>query len=577
MPLVPVQLPPGLERNNTPYDSIDRWWDMNLVRWQSGTMRAIGGWTRNTASVLTGAIRKLFVWRNNSSKRMTLVGTDSKLYTDNDGFTDVTPANLVPLYSSTNDGGYGTGAYGADAYGTARSTSTTLYSPYNFWTFDTWGEDVILNASSDGRVFYYDVTTPTTAPAVIAPEYNVAADAVVTGSITNFTLTVTAVTSGTLTVNAKITGTGVTAGTVINAIITGTGGVGTYELNQNQTVASTTISGFNQVKTGAPTDVNGVVVTDERHLMVFERPFRVAWSSKEDYTDFDYTSTTNTAGYVDLSTHTPIEKGVQVKEGVLVFSTSDVFLGQYVGLPFIYGFTNVGQISLMHPDSIAVFNGKAAWLDRSGFKVYAGGLVSDLECPILSDIFQDFDHQYGAVRVHGCHNVVFPEIWWFYPSSGQTECDKYVAWNYVNNTWVRGSLARSAMAPADVYQHPFMGDANGHVYEHENGWTDAGTPRYDYIFIETGALGIGNGDGTVDIRQVMIGDSGEATQITAYGRMTPNGTERTFGPYTSRANGYTDTRIGAREVRLRFAPTADGDWGIGKIRLDVSAGRGSGR
>ena len=36
MPLVPVKIPPGLERNNTPYETTDRYWDSNLVRWQSG-------------------------------------------------------------------------------------------------------------------------------------------------------------------------------------------------------------------------------------------------------------------------------------------------------------------------------------------------------------------------------------------------------------------------------------------------------------------------------------------------------------------------------------------------------------
>lgn len=577
MPLVPLQLPPGLERNNTPYDSVDRWWDMNLVRWQSGTMRAIGGWVRNTASALTGAIRELFVWRNNSSRRMMLVGTESKLYTDSDTFVDITPSGLVALYSTGTGGGYGTGVYGAETYGTARTVSSTLYSPYNYWTFDTWGEDVICCASSDGRVFYYDASSPTTAPTVIGPVYSGTSAAVVTADISSFTMTVSAVTSGTLALNQKVTGTGVTAGTTITAFITGTGGTGTYQVSTSQTVASTTITTYDRTATGAPTDCNAVIVTDERHLMVFERPFRVAWSSKEDYTDFDFASTTNTAGYVDLSTHTPIEKGVNVKEGVLVFSRSDVFLAQYVGLPFIYGFTNVGATNLLHPDSIATFAGKAVWLDRTGFRIYAGGLISDLECPILSDIWQDMDESFGPIRIHGAHNGTFPEIWWFYPSTGETECNKYVAWNYLTNTWVRGTLTRSAMYPADVNARPFMADANGHVYEHENGWTNAGSPRYSDIFIESGAVGIGNGDGTIDIRQMLVGDSGEDTQVTVYGRMTPDGTERTFGPYTSRANGYTDARVSAREVRFRFSPTADGDWGVGKVRLDVSAGKGSGR
>lgn len=68
-------------------------------------------------------------------------------------------------------------------------------------------------------------------------------DAVVTGSISSTTLTVTAVTSGTLAVGQIITGTNVLSGTRITALGTGTGGTGTYTVSQSQTVASTSITG----------------------------------------------------------------------------------------------------------------------------------------------------------------------------------------------------------------------------------------------------------------------------------------------------------------------------------------------
>ena len=68
--------------------------------------------------------------------------------------------------------------------------------------------------------------------------------AVVTGSITLTTLTVSAVASGTILPSMQFTGTGVTAGTRIVAQLTGTaGGTGTYTVSASQTVASTTITG----------------------------------------------------------------------------------------------------------------------------------------------------------------------------------------------------------------------------------------------------------------------------------------------------------------------------------------------
>jgi len=63
--------------------------------------------------------------------------------------------------------------------------------------------------------------------------------ALFTGSISGTTLTVTAVTSGTIGISQALFGLGVTNATVITALGTGTGGAGTYTINQSQTVAST--------------------------------------------------------------------------------------------------------------------------------------------------------------------------------------------------------------------------------------------------------------------------------------------------------------------------------------------------
>jgi hypothetical protein len=69
------------------------------------------------------------------------------------------------------------------------------------------------------------------------------ASAVVTGSISGTTLTVSAVASGTLAVGTRITGTGITAGTSITVLGTGTGGTGTYTVSASHTLSSTTITG----------------------------------------------------------------------------------------------------------------------------------------------------------------------------------------------------------------------------------------------------------------------------------------------------------------------------------------------
>jgi hypothetical protein len=59
-----------------------------------------------------------------------------------------------------------------------------------------------------------------------------------TATIASTVMTVTAVGSGVLAVGQGVTGTGVTAGTYISSLGTGTGGTGTYNLNNGSTVAT---------------------------------------------------------------------------------------------------------------------------------------------------------------------------------------------------------------------------------------------------------------------------------------------------------------------------------------------------
>ncbi len=69
-----------------------------------------------------------------------------------------------------------------------------------------------------------------------------------TGSISADTLTITAVTSGTLAVGNGVTyqtaGVYRPMGITVSAILTGSGGIGTYKINQSLTASSTTITGF---------------------------------------------------------------------------------------------------------------------------------------------------------------------------------------------------------------------------------------------------------------------------------------------------------------------------------------------
>lgn len=66
--------------------------------------------------------------------------------------------------------------------------------------------------------------------------------AIFTGSISSTTLTVTSVLSGTIAVGQALFGNNISQNTVITALGTGSGGVGTYTVSKSQTVASTSIN-----------------------------------------------------------------------------------------------------------------------------------------------------------------------------------------------------------------------------------------------------------------------------------------------------------------------------------------------
>ena len=127
-------------------------------------------------------------------------------------------------------------------------------------------------------------------------------------------------------------------------------------------------------------------------------------------------------------------------------------------------------------------------------------------------------------------------------------------------------------------RRPLAGTADGNIYEHENGWTDAGLPILGNRWIETGALGIGMGERILDVRQAMVAtqdqfhDVKQSVKLQFFGRYTPDGAERVFGPYTPRLDGYTDTRVNCREARVRFIGNVDALFDVGQLRLDVRPG-----
>jgi hypothetical protein len=111
--------------------------------------------------------------------------------------------------------------------------------------------------------------------------YTSSAGAVITASIATTTMTVTAVTSGVLYVGQTIQGAGITTQTIITALGTGTGGTGTYTINNSQTVASETMYALNWTvlpsSDGAFTGGETCDIVD--NYFVYNRPASQQWGA----------------------------------------------------------------------------------------------------------------------------------------------------------------------------------------------------------------------------------------------------------------------------------------------------------
>lgn len=568
MTFLPLQLPPGIVRGANPDDAPGRWYDGSLVRWRDGVMEPVGGWERVTTAPFASTPRRIHQWQRNDNIKMTVVGCDSHLYSDNSGaYVNVAPGDLTGMAAYIG-GGFGAGTYGTGTFGTPRTGPTSLSPRREAWTFANWGEDLLSVVSSDGRLFYFDATNPASQVSVVGV-YGVQS----ANRTSNVSTIVTAAPHNLTTGDAvRIAGVANTTFNVSSVTVTVTNSTTFTYANSGANASS---SGGTVTDLSVPTGSRAVIVTPERHVLLLQDR-QVVWSSREDYTDWNFASTTNTAGFLPLQSETPLVTGVAVREGTLIWSANRAFLLRYVGQPFIYGADELGSTRLYAPNAIAEFDGRAVWMDQSGFSLYEGGAIRPLPSPLTDYVFSDIDPVFGPRRAHAAANGRFDEVWFYYPSNGSTECDRFVMWNYTENWWSMGTLARTAAFPASVSDYPLMTGVDKHLYQHEDGWSYDTLDWANNIYVTSGTLNMPDAEQNLNISQVIPSNGGNynLTKYTFFSKLAPSGAERTFGPYSSRSDGYVDCRVTGRDVRIKVAANATGDWSIGRMRLKIGSAGG---
>jgi hypothetical protein len=322
--------------------------------------------------------------------------------------------------------------------------------------------------------------------------------------------------------------------------------------------------------TNAPVNNKALLVTQERILFALGaggNPRKVQWCDQENNTLWTPAGD-NLAGDYELATAGTLIAGKRVKGVNLLFTDVDVHTAQYVGAPFVYGFEKAGSgCGLISAQAVAAIDTAAIWMSKAGFWIY-DGYVKPLPSDVSDYVFDNLNFN-QASKIYAVHNSKYGEIWWYYPSSGSTENDSYVTFNYRENHWNIGLLARTAGADSGVFANPLMVSTDGFVYEHEVGFA------YDSasLYAESGPVQIGNGDNIMSVRQVIPDEQtlGEAV-VSFKTRNYPTGTQSTFGPYT--AANPTSVRFSGRQVNVKVTGNTLADWRIGVMRLEaIPAGK----
>ena len=364
-------------------------------------------------------------------------------------------------------------------------------------------------------------------------------------------------------------------------------------------VGLSTLSGASNV----PTVTNNLLVSDiNRFVFCFgtnplgvsaKDPMLIRWSDQEDATNWT-PAATNQAGSLRLSRGTEIVAAQQSRQEVLVWTDSSVYSLQYVGAGSgVWSATLVGeQTSIASQNSVAYANGVSYWMGKDKFYKY-DGRVQTLRCDLRKYIFTDFnDLQY--VQVFGGSNEAFHEVWWFYCSGSSSSIDRYVIYNYREDIWYYGNMARTAWLDSGLRSFPLAATYNSVLVDHENGIDDneTGTPAAISAFITSAQFDLEDGHQFALVSRMIPdvsfeGSTGTSPTInmtlfplnsSGSGRNTPASESgvnagTVVRSASSPVDVYTEqihTRVRGRQMSLKVDSGTTGvQWQLGSPRLDM--------
>ena len=276
--------------------------------------------------------------------------------------------------------------------------------------------------------------------------------------------------------------------------------------------ATSTYSGEKSV----PTIAKQVLVSDQdRHVIAFgcdglgatssatqgngtQDPLLIRFSHQESPVDW-FPTATNTAGDLRLGGGSEFVQAVETKQQILCFTNKTVHAMKFIGPPFTFGLEELSKnITIMSSKSAIAVDDAVFWMGVDTFYVYAGQ-TQQLPCTVKDKVFLDFNFE-EKDKVHVGLNTEFGEIIWFYPTSGSSDIDAYVVYNYTEKVWYYGTLARDAWLDRGIRDLP-LATGSSYLYNHEIGYDDDGSAMTSYV--ESAPMDLGDGDKFVSIKQLI--------------------------------------------------------------------------
>lgn len=315
-------------------------------------------------------------------------------------------------------------------------------------------------------------------------------------------------------------------------------------------------------------------------------PLQIRWSDVGNYNDWTPTVTNQAGGY-HIPTGSIIRRGFQGPSQQYWWTDIDLYVAQYTGPPFVYGFSKIGTgCGLIASKAVAQLGSTVYWMSQKQFFMTSGSNAPQpIPCSVWDYIFQNLDWN-NVDNVEAAPNSQFNEINWFFPSvnSPNGENDSYVCYNALYNEWDYGSISRTAWIDQSVLTTstglygPIGAGSDGYIYIHETSNDNAGVPIT--ASFKTGYFSLTNGNDLVFVDWVLPdmkwGQYSQAPDailsitfnVTDYAGQAP----RVYGPYSfTKETPYVEPRFRGRFVQIVVESSDAGSfWRLGSIRYRYS-------